>query len=71
MKIASFSKKITPECGTLIAGYGPHDVSVAIHDDLFLSGICLDDNGHKVLVISYDLLGMDAWYVQEIRQRCA
>ncbi|MBR6373900.1 MAG: hypothetical protein IKS20_12030 [Victivallales bacterium] len=71
MKIASFSKKITPECGTLIAGYGPHDVSVAIHDDLYLSGICLDDNGHKALVISYDLLGMDAWYVQEIRQKCA
>lgn len=71
MKIASFKKKITPECGALIAGYGPCDVSVAIHDDLYLSGVCLDDGQKKVLLISYDLLGLDAWYVEEIRKRCA
>lgn len=71
MKLASFSEIITPEVGITLAGYGPDQASVAIHDDLTLQGVCLDDGEKKVLLLSYDLLGMDHCVVEEIRKRCA
>ncbi len=71
MKVSSFQKIITPELGVKLGGYGPDDISVAIHDDLMLSGICLDDGFRKVLLISYDLLGLDREYVCKIRRACA
>ncbi len=71
MKIASLKAVITPEVGEKLAGYSSNDVSVAIHDDLLLSGICLDDGNKKVLVLSYDLLGLDSCYIKEVRRRCA
>ena len=71
MKVASIKQKITPDCGVLLAGYGPHDVSVAVHDDLFVTGVCLDDGENKALILSFDLLGLDACFVQELRRRCA
>jgi len=71
MKLASFSTVITPAVGTTLAGYGPNDVSEAVHDDLTLQGFCLDDGSKKVLLLSYDLLGMDHAVVARIRQGCA
>ena len=71
MKIATFTNKITPPVGTCVAGYGLKDVSVMVQDDLTLQGICIDDNGKKVLIISYDLIGMDIEVVKVIRERCA
>lgn len=71
MKLASFSRTITPAVGTTLAGYGPCDVSTAVHDDLTIQGFCLDDGRKKVLIISYDLLGMDHSVVTQIRQSCA
>ena len=71
MKVASIKQKITPDCGVLLAGYGPHDVSVAVHDDLFVTGVCLDDGANRALILSFDLLGLDACFVQELRRRCA
>jgi len=71
MKLASFSTVITPAVGTTLAGYGPYDVSEAVHDDLTLQGFCLDDGSKKVLLLSYDLLGMDHAVIEEIRRGCA
>ncbi len=71
MKLAHFQAVISPEVGTLVAGYGPHDVSVMKYDDLTLQGVCIDDGVKKALLISYDLLGLDHCVVTEIRQKCA
>ena len=71
MKIATFTNIITPPVGTCVAGYGLKDVSVMKQDDLTLQGICIDDDGKKALIISYDLIGMDIEVVKVIRKRCA
>ncbi|MBE6366899.1 MAG: hypothetical protein E7052_03180 [Lentisphaerae bacterium] len=71
MKIAHVRAVISPEVGTLLAGYGPQDVSIAKHDELMLHGFCLLDNGKKYLVLSYDLLGMARQLVLNIRETCA
>lgn len=71
MKIASFQKNITPEVGTPVAGYGPHDVSKTQLDELFVSGLCVDDGEGRILLMSFDLLGLDEWYIKELRKECA
>lgn len=71
MKIAWFEKVITPEIGTPIAGYSFHDVSMQKHDDLMVSGLCLDDGRSRALLVSLDLLALDGWYIRELRRDCA
>ncbi len=71
MKIAWFKKVISPEIGAYLAGYGIKDKSVAKLDDLFMTGLCMDDGNKKVLLISLDLLGLDGWYIRKIRKNCA
>ena len=71
MKIAHTQIAVTPEVGTLLAGYGPQDVSVGKHDELMMHGFCLLDNDRKYLFLSYDLLGMCRELVLQIRQACA
>ena len=71
MKIAWFKKVISPEIGARLAGYGIDDFSMAKLDDLYMTGLCADDGERKVLIISFDLLGLDEWYSRKLRQRCA
>lgn len=71
MKIAFFKSKITPEIGSFLAGYGLTDKSNSIADDLFMSGLAVDDGTQKVLIISFDLLGLDEWYIKDVRKGCA
>ena len=71
MKIAWFKRVITPEIGTTIAGYGVHDVTVVKTDDLYMTGLCADDGTDRVLLVSFDLIGMDAWTVGRLRGKCA
>ena len=71
MKIAFFKSKITPEIGAFLAGYCFDDKSNSIADDLFMDGLCVDDGERKVLIISFDLLGLDEWYIKEVRKKCA
>ena len=68
MKIAWFKKVISPDVGAELAGYGPHDVSVMKLDDLFATGLLMDDGGRKVLLVSFDLLGLDAWFIRKMRK---
>ena len=71
MKIAFVSKKISPEIGGRLAGYGPDDFSVAKRDDLYLTALALNDGSKTCLMLGYDLLGIDAKYIQIIRRKCA
>ena len=71
MKIAFFKRVITPEVGTMVAGYDFSSVSRCIGDDLYMSGLCLDDGTRKALILSFDLLALDGWYVRKIRSACA
>ena len=69
VKAAWFQKEITPEIGTLIAGYEEHDVSIGKYDDLLATGLCLDDGSNRVMLVSLDLLGLDDDSIREIRRR--
>ena len=71
MKIAWFKNIISPEIGAYLAGYSLVDKSVAKRDDLYMTGLCVDDGKSKVLLISFDLLGLDEWFIRKIRSACA
>ena len=58
MKIAWFKENISPEIGAFLAGYSLNDKSQAKLDDLYAHGLCMDDGKEKVLLISFDLLGL-------------
>ena len=72
MKIHHFQCDITPEPGTLLAGYGPHVVSRGIHDPLMVCGAFLEDSRkNRMLLLSFDLLGLDSDIVKKIRESAA
>ena len=71
VKAAWFVRDISCKVGTPLAGYGPGDVSVAKLDDLQLHGLALDDGRNKILLMSFDLLGMDADLIRRMRSACA
>ena len=71
MKISYFKRVISPEVPCYIAGYGTNDVATVITDDLYMTGLVADDGERKVLLISFDLLGLDEWYIRKIREKCA
>ena len=71
MKIANFKINISPEIGCNLAGYSLNDISVAKLDDLFACGLCIDDGMNKILMISFDLIGLDEDYIREVRKNCA
>ena len=71
MKIGYTEKIISPEVGTKVAGYGLNDVSQAKRDDLYLSALALDDGRKKIVILSYDLLGMDEAWIRKIRAAAA
>lgn len=64
-----FETVISPEVGTLLAGYGDHDVSAGKYDDLLATGLCIDDGSNRVMLVSLDLLGLDYDSIREIRRR--
>ena len=65
----SFGKTIiSPEVGMPVAGYGPQDVSYAKLDDLYVDVLALDDGTSKGVIISFDLIGLDAVNIQRIRR---
>ena len=71
MKIAWFKKIISPEIGVYIAGYNLKDKSVAKLDDLYMTGLCADDGENKILIVSFDLIGLDEFFTRDIRRACA
>ena len=71
MKIAWFKRAVSPEVGCFLSGYSANDVSVAKTDDLFVTGFCADDGERKILIVSFDVNGLDEWYSKRIRKSCA
>ena len=69
MKISTFHCDITPENGALLAGCGPRIPAVGVHDPLKVCGALLEDSQkQRLLLISCDLLGLDAPFVKKIRK---
>lgn len=66
-----FVKDISCKVGTPLAGYGPDDVSTSKYDDLQLHGLALDDGRNRILIMSFDLLGMNADLIRRMRHSCA
>ena len=66
-----FVKDISCNVGAPLAGYGPDDVSTSKYDDLQLHGLALDDGNTKILIMSFDLLGMNADLIRRMRHACA
>ena len=64
-----FEAVISPEIGSLIAGYGDDEVSAGKHDDLLATGLCVDDGTNRVMLVSLDLIGLDYKAIKEIRRR--
>lgn len=56
---AGFSRvRITPPVGTTMMGFGDRDMAhgcVAIHDDLHVRALALEDGGEKALIMGFDL----------------
>ena len=71
VKAAWFRKDISCEVGTRLAGYGTNDVSVAKLDDLEINGLCIDDGNDKILLMSFDLLGLDKGTIRKMRSAAA
>ena len=71
VKATWFRKDISCEVGTTLAGYGTNDVSVGKIDDLEINGLCIDDGRDKVLIMSFDLLGMDRDTIRKMRAEAA
>ena len=66
MKISWFNKIISPELGGHISGYKMDDTSISKLNDLYMTGLLVDDGERKVLLISFDLLCLDEIYIQKI-----
>ena len=71
LRAAWFRADITPPVGTALGGYGPNDVSVAVHDPLYACGLALCNGGEKVMLVALDVLGMDACVIRDMRVRLA
>ena len=71
VRIAHFRRAITPEIGAEIGGYYADQKSVCKHDDLYMTGLCVDDGRDKVLIVAFDLIGMDHGDMAKLRELCA
>lgn len=70
MQIAFFKRNITPHLPCLVAGYTYTDVAKKVRDDLFMTGLCCDDGKNKILILSFDLLALDEWFIKRVRKNC-
>lgn len=68
MKISYGEGIITPEIGIKLAGFGTESVSVAKLDDLIVSALALDDGQKKMVILGYDLIGIQDSWIWQIRK---
>ena len=71
MHFATFDRIISPEVGARIAGYGIDQFSVCKADDLHAVGLLADDGTRRILIVSFDLLALDRWFIDALRGKCA
>ena len=68
VRAAWFRKDISCDVGATLAGYGDNDVSVGKIDNLEINGLCVDDGHDKVMIMSFDLLGLDKGSIRRFRK---
>ena len=69
LKAGSAKVRITPPFPTQMGGFfDRRDLSRGVHDDLYARGISLSDGRRTVVVVSADLLYVDAKLVDEVRK---
>lgn len=68
---AGFSETIiTPKDGRcILAGYGEELYSHGVHDDLYASAVYLEDEHTKVILISFDLIGLDEELIARLKNK--
>lgn len=67
---AGFAKiDITPRVGVELCGFGPylHRYSIAVRDRLWAKAAALESNGRKIVLVSCDLIGLQAETVDKIK----
>jgi len=70
LRAGSAKVGITPPFGTQMGGYfDRHDITQGTHDELGCRGIYMSDGRQGVLLLSVDLLYVDAHLVEKIRAR--
>ncbi len=71
LKLGLATRKVTPEMGVALAGYGlkPERTVQSVMDDLFARAIVFDDGSRKVALASVDVCLVSAALVQNIRAR--
>lgn len=70
VKVAHFRSDISPELGANICGYAPNQRAVEKRDPLYLCGLLVDDGQAKALLVTFDLVGLDACVMREMREKC-
>lgn len=68
--ISHFKADISPEIGANICGYAPHQRAVEKHDPLYACGLLVDDGRDKALLVTFDLVGLDASVARVLREKC-
>lgn len=67
MKAGFAETVITPADGRcVLAGYGPR-WSTGVHDDLYASAVYLEDGDSKAVLVSFDLIAMEAKLISELK----
>lgn len=60
---------ITPEIGTLLYGYNPHQVSTSIHDNLTITALALRQGELSALLITTEVCGIHNDLMKDLRQQ--
>ena len=65
--------EISPEVPIALTGYGPGRVARAIHDDLHVAALYLEDpvSGERLGLLTYDMAHTEAGFIAEVQQACA
>jgi len=61
--------QITPPIGVPMSGYYYERAATGVHDELYAHALVFAKEGHKIALVTCDLIGMDAQLVSQARQR--
>lgn len=62
-------RDITPEVGTLLYGYNPHQVSTSVHDPLNVTAAAFSDGTETVLLLTFTVGDFQTALANEVREK--
>jgi hypothetical protein len=69
IKLGTSEINITPQTDIRMAGYGARKgSSIGVHDDLYASALLFSDQVNTVLIITVDVIGLDAQFIGETKK---